>query len=465
MRRLWAERAFLETGWARDVAVDVGEDGRVAAVTADTPARPGDECLAGRVLLPAPGNLHSHAFQRAVAGLTEVRSADGDSFWTWRRLMYDFLGRLTPDHIQAIAAMVQVEMLEAGYAAVGEFHYVHHQAGGEPYADRAETAARICAAAAETGMGLTLLPVLYTYGGTDQRPLEGGQLRFRNDRDGFAALMESARRAVDAGPRDWVLGMAPHSLRAVTPDLLSGAVSDHGPDSRGGPIHIHIAEQTREVVEVEAWLGARPVAWLLGNQPVDDRWCLVHATHMEPAETEGLARSGAVAGLCPITEADLGDGLFDGPRFLAAGGAFGIGSDSNVRIALAEELRLLEYGQRLRDRARNVLAPGPGSVGRSLFRGALAGGARALGRDAGVLAPGRWADLVAIDGDATALHGLDGDVLLDAWIFAADDRVVRDVWSAGRHVVRQGRHRRRDAVEAAFRAALVDLRADPRADP
>jgi len=453
MRRLFAERAFLPDGWASRVAVEIGDDGRIAAVTPSGEPGAGDKRV--DLLLPALANLHSHAFQRAMAGLTELGSEGDDSFWTWRRLMCRFLDRLTPKQIEAIAAMVYMEMLEAGYASVGEFHYVHHQAGGEAYADRAETAARIAAAAVASGIGLTLLPVLYAYGGTDQRPLAGGQLRFHNDRDGFAELMASARRHVQAGAEDWTFGIAPHSLRAVTPDLLTGVLADNP----AGPVHIHIAEQTREVEEVEAWLGARPVAWLLDNQTVDDRWCLVHATHMTAAETEGLARSGAVAGLCPITEANLGDGLFDGPRFLAAGGAYGVGSDSNVRIALAEELRLLEYGQRLRDRARNVWVAGEGSVGRALYAGALAGGARALGRQVTGIAAGDWADLVALDGGSRALHGLDGDDLFDAWIFAGDDRVVRGVWSAGRHVVEDGRHVRRDEIERNFRAALAELRA------
>ncbi|MDF1793274.1 MAG: formimidoylglutamate deiminase, partial [Thalassobaculaceae bacterium] len=404
-------------------------------------------------LLPALANLHSHTFQRAMAGMTERRQAGEDSFWTWRTLMYAFLQRLTPEQVQAIAAQVFLEMLEAGYAAVGEFHYLHHQADGTPYGDLAEMSGRIAAAAAETGIGLTLLPVLYSYGGAGRQPVAGGQRRFANGPDRFADLVQATKAATTALPADTVVGIAPHSLRATAPDELATAVAAHP----RGPVHIHIAEQTREVEQIETWLGARPVAWLLAHQPVDNRWCLVHATHMTPQETEGAARSGAVAGLCPITEANLGDGIFDGARHLACGGAFGVGSDSNVRIALGEELRTLEYSQRLRDRARNVLVPGEGSVGEALYLGAAAGGAQAIGREAGQIAVGRLADLIALDTDDPSLSALSDDQVLDGLCFAAGDRVVTDVWAAGRHVVSGGRHAKREAIRTRYRRAVTDL--------
>jgi formimidoylglutamate deiminase len=449
MTTLFAPTAFLPDGWARDVRVAL-EGTRIAAIEAGTNAAPSDVVLAGQALLPAMPNLHSHAFQRAMAGMTERRGPGEDSFWTWRELMYRFLGVLTPEDVEAIAALLQVEMLEAGYASVAEFHYLHHQPGGAPYADPAELAHRVAAAATTTGIGLTLLPVLYSHGGADGAPLMGGQLRFGNDLDGFLRLAAAAGRSL---PADGVLGTAPHSLRATVPDQLrelAAALPD-------GPFHIHAAEQVREVEEIEAWLGARPVAFLLDRVGIDARWCLIHATQMNEAETTGLARSGAVAGLCPITESNLGDGIFNGAAFLASGGGFGIGSDSNVRISLAEELRTLEYSQRLRHRARNVLAAPGVSVGAAVYSGALAGGARALGRDCGAIRVGQLADLVAIDRDGEALCGLDDGQLLDGWIFAADDRVVREVWSAGRHVVGDGRHRARDAVAARYRAALAGI--------
>ncbi|MBB4265363.1 formimidoylglutamate deiminase [Roseospira visakhapatnamensis] len=451
MTDLWARRALLADGWACHVRVEINDAGRIAGVTADAPPTG----LRVQVLLPAPGNLHSHAFQRAMAGLTERRGSRGqDSFWTWRALLYRFLERLTPDDVEAIAAQVFVEMLEAGYAAVGEFHYLHHQPDGAPHDRPAEMSHRVMAAAATAGIGLTHLPVLYARGGLDGRPLEGGQRRFAGTLDGFAALLEDAGRGMRGLPGDSVLGVAPHSLRAVDPVMLE-AVATLRPES---PVHIHIAEQVAEVEAVTATLGAPPVAWLLDHAPVDGRWCLVHATHTTPAEIAAMARSGAVAGLCPITEGNLGDGIFDGARFLAEGGVFGVGSDSNVRIALAEELRVLEYGQRLRDHARAVLATAEHSVGRVLYQGACQGAARALGRPAGAIAPGRWADLLAVDGEALALAHLEGDALLDAWVFAGDDRLVTDVWSAGRHRVVAGRHVARDVVAQRFRAVLRRLR-------
>lgn len=456
MTRILAERALLPDGWARNVAIDI-RDGRIAAVMPEVMPEAGADpgAIGARVLLPAPGNLHSHSFQRAMAGMTEARGPDGrDSFWTWRRLMYRFLDRLNPEDIEAIAALVFVEMLEAGYASVGEFHYLHHAPGGAVYDDPAELSVRIAAAAKETGIGLTLLPVLYMQGGTDGRALAGGQLRFGNGFDGYVRLLEGAERAAATAGMDALTGVAPHSLRAVPMEALA-EIARLRPDA---PIHMHIAEQEAEISEVQATHGTTPMRWLLETHEVGPRWCLIHCTHMTPAETAGLARSGAVAGLCPITESNLGDGIFNGDQFLGAGGRFGIGSDSNVRIALSEELRTLEYSQRLRDRARAVLARPDCSAGRVLMEGAAAGSAQALGRQAGEIRPGLWADLLALDGESLALAGLEGDMLADGFIFAGDGRAISDVWSAGRHVVSEGRHIARDRVEARYRGAIARLR-------
>lgn len=445
--RLFAETALLPEGWARNVAIEV-EAGRIARVSCDARAEgPQLGCL-----LPAPVNLHSHAFQRAMAGLTEFRSAGQDSFWTWRNLMYRFLDRLTPEDVEAIAAFVMMEMAEAGYGAVAEFHYLHHAPGGQAYDNLAEMSGRIAAAAGETGLGLTLLPVLYQRGGCDGRALTTGQLRFGNDPDRFASLWQKAGGALAGLPADARIGVAPHSLRAVTAAGLRAALALDG----SGPVHIHVAEQLAEVDEVRGHMGARPVEWLLHQMPVDRRWCLIHATQMAPHETIALAQSGAVAGLCPITEANLGDGVFDAPRFLSAGGRFGVGSDSNLRIALSEELRLLEYSQRLAHRGRAVLATPAASTGRVLFEGAVRGGAQAAGRHSGAIAPGHWADLLALDTSGD-LAGRQGDALLDGWIFAGDDRLVREVWSAGRHIVREGRHVAHEAVTRRFRAVMARL--------
>ncbi|MBL8789909.1 MAG: formimidoylglutamate deiminase [Rhizobiales bacterium] len=447
---VFAARALLADGWADNVRLEVAR-GRITAL--QVKATPGASDVRVDTLLPAPGNLHSHTFQRAMAGMTEHRALGRESFWTWRDTMYRFLEHLSPEHIEAIAAQVFVEMLEAGFSAVGEFHYVHHQRGGAPYDDLAELSARIMAAAQATGIGLCHLPVLYTYGGAGKKPLAGGQLRFGNDVERFARLLETCRRMATDLPADTVVGMAPHSLRATSPDDLVQALDLAGKS----PVHIHVAEQPREVEEISSWLKARPVEWLLANAPVGEAWCAIHATHMTPVETAGLARSGAVAGLCPITEANLGDGPFKGPQWIAAKGAFGIGSDSNVRISLGEELRTLEYSQRLRDLARNVLVPEQGSVGTYLYTQAARGGAQALGRASGEIAEGRLADLVAIDSQHVSLFGLKQEQLLDGLCFAAHDGVVTDVWSAGRHQVRQGRHVSREDVARRYRAAIADL--------
>ena len=454
MTTVFAETLLMEDGWQRDALVTIDGNGRIDSV------RTGDASAAGgadhrvAVLLPAPVNLHSHAFQRAMAGLTESRGPDPkDSFWTWRRLMYRFLQSLTPEHVSAVTALVQMEMLEAGYAGSVEFHYLHHQVDGTPYAALGEMSERVAEAAVETGIGLTLAPVLYQVGGCDGRDLGPGQIRFGNDPDRYARLLEEAEMAVAKLPADCAIGVAPHSLRAVTREALAGAAALR-PDR---PIHIHVAEQVAEVEEVEAAWGARPMAWLLENHAVDQRWCLIHATQMQPSETEAMAKSGAVAGLCPITESSLGDGIFDGVRYRAAGGSFGVGSDSNIRISLSEELRTLEYSQRLRDKGRAVLAEQERSAGRVLYEEAVRGGAQAAGRDSGAIAPGRIADLVALDGDALDIAGRTGDRILDTFIFAGDDRWVRDVWSAGRHVVRDGRHIARDRIRARYRETLRDL--------
>ena len=448
---LHATTALLPDGWHTDVRIEIGPDGRIAAVTPGAPA----EGLRIGPALPAPANLHSHAFQRAMAGLSERRGPDPrDSFWTWRNLMFRFLDQLTPDDVQAIAAYVQMEMLESGFASVAEFHYLHHAPGGAGYADRAEMAARICAAAAQTGIGLTLLPVLYQVGGRDGRALGPGQVRFGNDADGFARLLAAARPALDALPQDARMGIAPHSLRAVTDDGLRAAAGMAG----YGPIHMHLAEQTAEVDELLCATGARPVEHLFAQIDVDDRWCLIHCTQMQPHERDMLAASGAVAGLCPITESSLGDGIFDGVAYADAGGRFGFGSDSNIRISLPEEMRTLEYSQRLRDRGRAMLASADHSTGRRIFDIAAAGGAQATGRGTGHLAPGQWADLLALDADATDLIGRSGDTLLDTFMTNGDARMVAHVWSAGRHVVENGAHPGRDAITRAYRATLARLK-------
>ena len=412
-------------------------------------ARLGAAQRLGGVVVPGMANLHSHAFQRAMAGLAEQRGESADSFWTWRQTMYGFLDRLTPDDVEAIGALVCSEMLEAGFTTLGEFHYLHHDPAGQPYDDPAEMAGRIVAAAAATGIGLTLLPVFYAHGGFSGLPPAPGQRRFINDIDSFARLMESAGRHLACYPGARI-GVAPHSLRAATVEEIDQIL----PLAGGGPVHIHVAEQTAEVEDCLAWSGRRPVEYLLDSLPVDGRWCTIHATHMTTAETEALARSGAVAGLCPETEANLGDGIFNAPHFMAAGGRFGIGSDSHIHIGLAEELRLLEYGQRLTSRSRNVLCARGAGTGDTLFRAAVSGGAQALGQPVDGLKAGQRADFVVLDEAHPSLAGRPVERMIDSWIFAGDKSCVRDVHVAGRRVVADGRHIARDSIRAGYAKAL-----------
>lgn len=448
-RTLVFNQALLPDGWAADVRVTI-RAGRIAAVETGGAAEVGEERHGCG--LPGMPNLHSHAFQRGMAGLAERRGPAGDSFWTWREVMYRFLDRMTPDDLRAIAALSYIEMLEGGFTRVGEFHYVHHDRGGQPFADPAEMSRAIIAAASESGIGLALLPVLYSYAGFGAQPPQAAQARFILDIDGYARLVE----AVEAAGRDlpdMVTGLAPHSLRAVSPDQLRALAPLMG----GRPVHIHIAEQVKEVEDCLAWSGQRPVEWLLDHAAVDGRWCLVHATHMTDAEAAAMAQSGAVAGLCPITEANLGDGIFPAEPFLAADGCYGVGSDSNVLIDCAEELRLLEYGQRLAHRGRNLLARGEGhSTGGDVYAAALRGGAAALGVEAG-LAVGAAADIVSLDLDHPSLAGKCGDALVDAFVFAAGRGAIDCVWRFGDQVVRGGRHRDREAIVSRYVAAIGTL--------
>lgn len=450
MPQLFVPNALLETGWHSDVLIGI-DGGTIAAIDAGVAPPPAAERLAG-VAIPGVGNVHSHAFQRALAGLVERRGPEDDSFWTWREVMYRFLAAMTPDDIEAVAAWAYVEMLESGFTSVGEFHYLHNAPDGSRYADPAETSGRIAAAAQATGIGLTLLPSFYAHGGCGGKPPSPHQVRFLSDLDAYWQLLEASRRHVHH-VHGSVLGIAPHSLRAADAHELAVLVEQ----CSDGPVHMHAAEQAREVEECVAWSGARPVQWMLDNMPLGPRWCLIHCTHMTEDECARLARSGTVAGLCPVTEANLGDGIFRAPAYAAAGGRLAVGTDSNVRIALNEELRTLEYGQRLRDEKRNRLGPLGGSTGRHLYDCARRGGAQALGRPTGALAAGQAADIVVLDETHPALAGRRDDQLIDAWVFAAGDGAVRDVYAGGRRVVAEGRHLGRDAIRSRFTAAMHRL--------
>jgi formiminoglutamate deiminase len=426
--KLHLETALLPDGWRQDVVVAV-DHGRITVIEA--PGSGPAERISG-VAVPGLPNLHSHAFQRAMTGLTERRGSEADSFWTWREQMYRFVERLTPDDLEAIAALAYMEMLEAGFTSVAEFHYLHHQPDGRPYDTIGEMSERIVAAADTTGIGLTLLPVLYRQGGFLGKPASDGQRRFLNTRESYARLMETK---VPGG----TIGIAPHSLRAVTLEDLQWAAKTFPK----GPAHIHISEQTREVDDCLAAHRKRPIDLLMDTVEVDERWFLIHATHADANEIARIAKSKATVGLCPITEANLGDGLFDVPALLDRHGRFGVGSDSNVRISVADELRTLEYGQRLIRRQRNVLGEPARSTGRRLFEGAL--GANAI-------APGQRADFVVLDGE-----GFEGDAVLDHWIFAADNAAIRSVYRGGVPVVQNGRHRERERIIARYRRTIAAL--------
>lgn len=450
MSRLHFASALLPSGWANDVQVVIAA-GAIAAVTPDVAPAAGDEHHT--IALPGLSSLHSHAFQRGMAGLAELRGDSTDTFWTWRETMYRFALAMTPDDVAAVATLLYVEMLEQGFTRVGEFHYLHHDRDGSHYADPAEMAARIAQAAEASSIGLTLLPSFYAHGSFGGAAPHDGQRRFICSVDQFTTLMAASRKAIADLPGANI-GIAPHSQRAVTPDELAAII----PLADGGPVHIHAAEQVKEVEDCLAWSGRRPVQWLLEHAPLDQRWCLIHATHTTDAEVAAFAKTGAIAGLCPITEASLGDGIFPAREFLDAGGMFGVGTDANVLVGVADELRQLEYGQRLKHRARNVLAGGAGrSTGRTLFDDALAGGARALAQPIAGLAPGARADIVTLDTAHPSLAGRTRDAVIDGWIFAAGNGAIDCVWAGGNKVVESGRHKLRQAARERFNASVRRL--------
>ncbi|KAF1703922.1 formimidoylglutamate deiminase [Pseudoxanthomonas kaohsiungensis] len=443
-----ASLLWTPAGWRGDAGLEA-EGGRITRVLDAEPS------WDGGWVLPGIPNLHSHAFQRVMAGLAERQTHAQDSFWTWRETMYRIAARFDPDSLQAVAAQLYVEMLEAGYTTVCEFHYLHHAPDGRPYADPAAMSKALVAAARETGIRLTLLPVLYMAGGFDRRALSDRQRRFGHDLDAFLRLVESLRALEDEALR---VGVAFHSLRAVPPEAMDAALAALPPDI---PLHIHIAEQIGEVQDCLAVRNARPVEWLLDHAPVDARWTLVHATHLTGPETAAVAASGATVAICPTTEANLGDGLFPLREYLDAGGAWGVGSDSHVSVSPVEELRWLEYGQRLQTRHRNIAVRADnGSVGETLLHGTLASGAAATGQAVGLLAPGQAADWIVLDAQAPVFAGARPADVADRWLFAGNRPLVREVRVAGEAVVRGGRHRDREAIAARYRSTVAALLAD-----
>lgn len=451
-RAIRCARVLTAEGWRADATLEIGPQGTIETISDGDPGT--GEHLAG-IVVPGMPNLHSHAFQRQIAGLTARPGAGPDHFWSWREAMYAAAQAITPEQLGALAAGLYAEMLCAGYTSCAEFHYLHHAPHGAPYQDRAEMGGRLLAAAHAAGMGLTLLPVLYCRAGLDGAALAPRQLRFGNDPDGFLRLFEATRAHLREGGMQF-LGAAPHSIRAVSGEQLEQVLLGLPADL---PLHVHVSEQPAEVRDALEHLGARPLEWLLDRFPVDARWCLVHATHADPDELERAARRGAVAGLCPSTEADLGDGLFEAGHWLESGGAWGIGSDSNLRLAPDEELRLLEFGARLASGRRNVLTRDGQNTGRFLWEQAAMGGAQSLGQPVGRIEPGRRADLLELDADHRLLAGREADAQLDTWVFAGTPDMVRSVWVAGQLRVQDGRHLQACALDAPYAAALRALSA------
>jgi formimidoylglutamate deiminase len=435
--------ALTSSGWQKDVAVAVDKGGMIESVTAGAK----DGALISGIAIPAVPNVHSHAHQRLMAGLAERAGPGTDSFWTWREAMYGFALKLSPDDLEAVAAQAYVEMLKAGYSCVGEFQYLHHQPDGSPYDEPAEMSLRCLSAAKQAGIAITMLPTLYNYSGFGGQASTAGQRRFVNDAERFLEIYGTLKAVCGANPLRR-LGISPHSLRAVTPELLKTVLGGIADDAR---VHIHVAEQTKEVDDCLAWSGRRPVEVLLDQFEVSSCWCAIHATHMTAGETQRLAKSEVVAGLCPTTEANLGDGIFPADSFVKHGGTIAIGSDSQISISPVEDLRMLEYSQRLRDRTRNALASGAGaSTGRSLIDAVLKGGAACLAQPMGAIAVGRRCDIAVLDDEHPTMIGREGDAALDTWIFSAGNAAVKDVIVGGSHVVKDRRHIDEDRIQKKF---------------
>lgn len=442
-KTFYFKRAWLPNGWADNVKLEIGSDGTIRKVEKSVSDHP-PERFTGTVI-PGMPNIHSHAFQRAMAGLAEHQTSAADSFWTWRETMYRFANRVSPQDLYHIASQLYVEMLQAGFTSVAEFHYIHHQPDGAPYPAPEEAGLALLRAAADVGIGITLLPVLYMRSGFSARSVNHEQRRFANSLDSYLYLFDQLRKHCDKHPLQQ-LGLALHSLRAVPTQAISEVLTEIERRAPGCPIHIHIAEQILEVEDCIESLGQRPVEWLLSNHKVDNRWCLIHATHLSQQEIQMLAHSGAVAGLCPTTEANLGDGIFPLFEYLSEGGSIAVGSDSNISVSLIEELRWLEYGQRLARRQRNICVNDQEQhTGTNLYTECLAGGALALGQPVGRIEAGYRADILVLDEQTPLLANTADDSLLDTFIFSGNRNLVRKVMVGGEWKVIDFNHP--DAVE------------------
>lgn len=437
MKYYQCQQVFTGTKWLSDVCIGV-ENGVIQSIE---PAN--EQSQAERIygaIVPGMINLHSHAFQRSIAGLSEYRGNPTDSFWSWRDIMYRFVEKMSADDIHVIAKQLYIEMLKAGYTSCVEFHYSHHQPDGEHYANIAELSHQVMQAAVDTGLRQTHCPVFYAYSGFGQLPPNDGQKRFINSVESYQQILAAVVDKCDTSPL-LSYGISPHSLRAADKEQITDIIAGLDQYNLQAPIHIHIAEQTKEVDDCVAHYGKRPVEWLYENFDVNQRWCLVHATHLTDQEISQIAQSGAIAGLCPTTEANLGDGIFPMQQFMEQGGSWGIGSDSHISVSPVEELRWLEYQNRLLKRQRAVLVSEQSKhVGTTLYSQALQGGATALGQNVGEIAVGKLADWVVLDSESAHLTGLSEDIILDAWLFSGNSNLVKDVMVHGEWVVQNQKH-------------------------
>jgi formimidoylglutamate deiminase len=452
-RRIYCRTLLQGDQWRNDVILILDVGGVITRIEQGLPSS-ADLCIYG-IVVPGMPNVHSHSFQRLLAGKTGPGGNQNDSFWSWREAMYRYANGLSPDQFMSVTAWVFVQMLKAGFTSVAEFHYVHHQPGGASYANPAEMSERLFEAAAQSGMAMTLLPVLYCSSGFGHSKATKIQKRFTNSPERYLDLVNRCQEVI----RDknlLGLGMAPHSLRAVPASALQEVFRCWPVEN--SPVHIHIAEQPAEVNACLEYTGLRPVEWLLEEYSVDHRWCLVHATHMSGSELRSAAASGSVAGLCPTTEADLGDGVFPAEDWINAGGQFAIGTDSNVRISVAEELRLLEFNARLGSGRRNVLTGVNTTCGRFLYQQSARAGGLAIGQPVGVLESGFRADLLELDGNHELLFDQSPDIALDTWIFAGSRSMINSVWVAGNPVIENGLHAGEQALRAAYSKVVKDFK-------
>jgi len=452
--KLYAEKVLVGNQWQANKTLHINANGYINDIT---DGKASDSASIKGAVVPGMVNCHSHAFQRAFAGFSEYRGNKADSFWSWRDIMYRFVAKMSPEDAHKVAKYLYLEMLKAGYTSVAEFHYLHHQVGGKFYDDPAEMSHQVINGAKEAGIAITQLPVLYTYAGFGEQAPSEEQGRFIHQIDEFKLLLESLHSSYK-NEETVGLGIAPHSLRAVSESQLKEIVPFIRSLDSNAPIHIHIAEQLKEVEDCLKFYGKRPVEWLMDNLEMDRNWCLIHATHLTEDETLDLAKSGAVAGICPTTEANLGDGIYPTERYLEQGGRFAIGSDSHIAVNVADELRTLEYAQRLTTHQRAVLVSEEcNSVGQYLYSHAAKEGASTVNQNVGEIAIGKRADFVVLDCNHPSLYLKEGSFILDTAIFACNSMPVKDVMVAGDWKIQDRLHKNEKEITLEYLGVMDKL--------